>query len=545
MSQSPQDNIFNVHFLGSASLPHNVAIETATLQKYLLDLYCAAITPKKPLKLPTARLTLVSHGVIVAITKGKDEYFSLKDIFSCSALVFTGSKVKSNKKKTYTYLFDNIKPTQQQSLDQNLLQPPPQWSLFKTQKYLLNFKHHPLIACLIRRKNNPLEIHVFVCQSGEQALSFSYSVDLARRIEIENPSPVVENYRPIVPSPNPFKQANHYTSSSSSADPELPEVIRKLEILGGGKGTVVNPVVKTTNVNLIENAEFFHSPSGDREESKNDFGKSDARAGQRKSTSNQQLNNLSIYHAESFEDFFKNKELIFEKDQKRLVNPPSQLSIYSNNSANLNPEQLSQKSSQLVKRKSQNVVDILEKHKSPKPASRSTTFMPSDFVISDVSARDRDGMFVAADNKSKPVAKVQPHKVTGVKVFPDGHDRTFLLPDRDKLRKVEEADNKPSPTSNNKNNLGNNSNRNSPSNKVSSVNYYNYYNNRGPILPAARNAMSKTPPMQAARNKGHFGSTDNLNNKVNKELNGGSKAERSGGTDFKDIWWPSDNGKKK
>ena len=171
--------------------------------------------------------------------------------------------------------------------------------------------------------------------------------------------------------------------------------------------------------------------------------------------------------------------------------------------------------------------------------------MPSDFVISDVSARDRDGMFVAADNKSKPVAKVQPHKVTGVKVFPDGHDRTFLLPDRDKLRKVEEADNKPSPTSNNKNNLGNNSNRNSPSNKVSSVNYYNYYNNRGPILPAARNAMSKTPPMQAARNKGHFGSTDNLNNKVNKELNGGSKAERSGGTDFKDIWWPSDNGKKK
>lgn len=583
-----KNNIFLTHLLGSISFPPETPIESAILQKSMLDLYSKNMTDKKCLKLLTGRITLNSHGIIVA-TKGKDEYILLKDIYSCSALVFTGSKVKSNNKKSYTYFFDNIKPTQQQSIDQNLLQPPVQWTLFKTHKYLLDMKHPPLAAFLIRCKNKPIEIHVFVCESKEKALSLSYSIDMAQRMEIEQPSPVQENYR--TSSLNLFKQQSpqqpfisQQNDSISLPEPELPEVIRMLEGLGGGKGTVINPVVKTTNVNLFNDNEFYADPGFDyngnvgnsnkikikeaynggkksvREASDSQYFKQQAR----KSASIQQLNSLSVFPATSFEELINNKEANYYniKDNKRTAQPPNQLAIHTKSQPSDSP---SPKYSQLQRRKSQNVNDLLDRNKPPKAAHRSTTFVPRDLIDTDmmVVAMDDDRKMGAGESKLKPVAKVQPHKVTGVKVFPDGHDRTFLIPDRDKLKKVTNSE-KSDLNNDNKNSSNNNQNsRSSPSNNNFSknipTNYYNNYNNNnyknnGAITPPKN---FRSSPLEAVTHKSKNYLEININpNDINKNKNIPSNSnsnnddgdrvrmDRNESKQSKDIWWSGDFMKK-
>ena len=541
MNQTDQENIFNVHSLGSVSLPPDTPIETAILQKVLLDLYTKKVTGTKHPKLLAARLTLQPHGIIISILKGKDEYFPLKSIFSCSALIFTGSKVKTNKKKSYTYFFDNIKPAHTQSIDQNLIRSPPQWNLVKSQKYLLKIKHLPLIACLFRSKNKPIEIHVFVCPSNEKALSFSYSVDLARRTELEQPSPVQENYAALYKNKDPFNKKNFVLN----AEPELPEVIRKLESLGGGKGTVISPVVKTTNVNLIENKDFYHRPSSrmDKAIPKGKSPNSNLEKNTKKVPNYKQVNNLSVYPANSFEDFFSNKEFLSHKYKGENVEPPSQLSVFSSYNSS-HPSQLPQVS----RRKSQNFSVLVDNQKTPKPTQRSTTFMPRDMPEN---CMVPDGFESLGESKMKPVAKVQPHKVAGVKVFPNGYDKTFLLPDRDKLKKVPQLDELDIKNFHVDNNVDkkNNQNKNFSNGQYQYYNNYNnkVYSNRDTDLDqkgnAKQNRQAATP-----KNKTFYNSVEDLNGdkninksagnlKVYQETNENIDKRKTEVKEFKDVWW--------
>ncbi|ESO06073.1 hypothetical protein HELRODRAFT_160204 [Helobdella robusta] len=492
MNMNQQQIAFDVQYVGHSALPKN-GTGNGPLQIALLEIYSRFNTPKGIKKFPRVSLLLTKDGLKVNKNDGS-LFYSLSNISECRAVTFVGSKTKMNGKKTYGYTFEQVRQQHQPS------QQFQNWILSKEQKYLLKTKHSPILACVLRSELGikTLDVHAFVCQNKDQALSISLSIEMALRTladKIQQESQLF-NYDPYSSSKNDvgnsvagrycgvggnFKnnggnvgngsgigceKRNEYKqlrsrnaperqtfSPSTTKDAELPEVIEILGALGAGKGSVVNPVIRTTNVNLI-NSNFFETPQYQNtpnnenrvfQLNQNDMSRPQQQQQQQQQQQYQQamqrkhpqqkpsrsasmhfLNDTSLFTEHlTFDDLYhdqKNKaSYSFEKNKVEESRKPQ-----------VKPVQLS-RSRSFKNETNVEEIGLPRKAVTPDDGWKVTNF--SNVNDTNFSANSCVNLNPMGDKPAKPIAMVQPRKIQGIKVFPAGNDRTLLIPEKTKFLK--------------------------------------------------------------------------------------------------------------
>ena len=427
-----QQNVFNVQYLGRSPMS-NYSTGEGVLQSALFEMYTKFKTKKGTKKLSNAKIVLSNRGLSVVNWTNDEVFYSLSNVIICQAVIFTGSKTKVSGTKYYKFAFESLADVGRGTIMSTAMP--------KTFKYLLKMKHHPLVVCILRRDLGPqiLEIHAFVCNSNDQALGLSYSIEMARSVQLneEKKNSQVFNYDPYASAPgcNQVPVVDVSVPDNQGNEADLPQVMHILKQLGGGRGSVVNQVVKTQNLNLMKD-NFFVAPNNMEVNKSQQNKMSVAARGQERQSRIYQLNQEDFLgppqrplsrsgHTRSSSFGHLNNLSSFEQssDFKFMQQPKA---------GGKNPPQIQRSKS--MKNNDQNLVQ------------QGRIDLPQNFVSSNPSG----GMSPGVDKPKKPVAMVQPRKISGIKVFPFGHDRTGLIPEKDKLKKkkiAEESKSGPTQTS--------------------------------------------------------------------------------------------------
>lgn len=424
-----QQNVFNVQYLGRSPMS-NFSTGEGAIQSALFEMYIKFKTKKGTKKLSNAKIVLSNRGLSVVNWTNDEVFYSLSNVIICQAVIFTGAKTKVSGKKYYKFAFESLADVGRGTVMST--------AMSKTSKYLLKMKHHPLVVCILRRELGPqiLEIHAFVCNSNDQALGLSYSIEMARSVQLneEKKNANVFNYDPYASPPerNQVPVVEFAAPDNQNNEADLPQVMNILKQLGGGRGSVVNQVVKTPNLNLMTDNIFVARNNVDVNKS--------------------QQNKMSVASRGQ-----ERQSRIYNLNQEDFVNPAQRPSTRSGHTRSSSFDHLNNISSfpqtsdfQFVQQPKASVKNSpqIQRSKSMKNydqnlVQQGRTDLPQNFVSSNPSG----GMSPGVDKPTKPVAMVQPRKISGIKVFPFGHDRTGLIPEKDKLRKKKAAEeSKSSPT---------------------------------------------------------------------------------------------------